>query len=166
MKRVLIAVLLILIIGCSTGETMDNEIKDEQVKKLTSYQQYITQKGGTEKPFENEFWDNKEEGIYVDIVSGDPLFSSKDKFDSGSGWPSFTKPIEEDVIKEEKDFKLVIPRTEIKSKSADTHLGHVFNDGPKEAGGQRFCVNSASLKFIPKKDLEKEGYGEYLSLFE
>ena len=140
---------------------------DEELKKrLTDYQYYITQKQGTEKPFENEYWDNKEEGIYVDIVTGEPLFSSNDKYDSGSGWPSFTKPIDEDNVVEKPDFDLGIERTEVRSKSGDSHLGHVFDDGPTDKGGQRFCINSASLRFIPKNDLEKEGYGEYIELFQ
>lgn len=139
----------------------ENELK----KKLTDYQYYITQHEGTEKAFENEYWDNKEEGIYVDVVTGEPLFSSNDKYDSKTGWPSFTKPINENNIIEESDYKIGIERTEVRSKSGDTHLGHVFNDGPIDKGGQRYCINSASLRFIPKKDLEKEGYGKYLSLF-
>ncbi|MEX0920873.1 MAG: peptide-methionine (R)-S-oxide reductase MsrB [Candidatus Pacearchaeota archaeon] len=133
--------------------------------KLTPLQKHVTQACGTEPAFDNEYWDNKKEGIYVDIVSGEPLFSSKDKFDSGTGWPSFTKPIEDKNIKEKEDISLGMKRTEVKSKKAESHLGHVFSDGPKEKGGMRYCINSASLKFIPKEDLEKEGYSKYKKLF-
>ncbi len=141
------------------------ENKNNKIENLTDYQVYITQHGGTEKPFENEYWDNHEEGIYVDVVTGVPLFSSIDKYDSGSGWPSFTKPIDTTSIIEKEDNSLGMQRTEVKSEDGDTHLGHVFDDGPQESGGQRYCINSASLKFISKDNLEKEGYGQYLSLF-
>lgn len=141
------------------------KLNQENGVQLTPYQYYITQKGGTENPFDNEFWDNKEPGIYVDVVSGEPLFSSLDKYDSGTGWPSFTQPLEIDSIEESVDNKLIVPRTALTSKDG-TQLGHVFNDGPVETGGERFCINSASLKFIHKNDLEEEGYEEYLSLFE
>ncbi len=140
------------------------KINDERNIGLTPYQYYITQKGGTERPFDNEFWDNKEPGIYVDIVSGEPLFSSVDKYDSKTGWPSFTKPLNEDEIVESVDNKLIVPRTKIESKEG-TDLGHVFNDGPVETGGERYCINSASLRFIHKDNLESEGYGNYLELF-
>lgn len=141
------------------------KLNQEKGVQLTPYQYYITQKGGTEIPFDNEFWDNKEPGIYVDIVSGEPLFSSLDKYDSGTGWPSFTKPLEVDNIEESEDNKLIVSRTALSSKDG-TQLGHVFNDGPVETGGERYCINSASLKFIHKDDLEEEGYEDYLSLFE
>lgn len=146
------------------AEDMDMK-KEEKVKQLTDIQEYVTQHDGTEPAFDNEFWNHKEEGIYVDVVSGEPLFSSTDKFDSGTGWPSFTKPINQSQIVEESDESHGMVRTEVRSKDGDSHLGHVFPDGPKEDGGMRYCINSASLRFIPKDKLEEEGYGEYLSLF-
>lgn len=134
--------------------------------KLTDIQYYVTQENGTERPFDNEYWNDKREGIYVDVVSGKPLFSSSDKFDSGTGWPSFTRPIEEDEILEKRDVSVGMVRREVRSKESDSHLGHVFEDGPREAGGLRYCINSASLRFIPKEELEESGYGEYAKLFE
>ncbi|EJY54722.1 methionine-R-sulfoxide reductase [Alicyclobacillus hesperidum URH17-3-68] len=140
--------------------------KDDLKRRLTPLQYEVTQHNATEPPFHNEFWNHSEEGIYVDVVSGEPLFSSRDKYDAGCGWPSFTKPIESDVVIERPDYSHGMIRTEVRSQQADSHLGHVFTDGPRATGGLRYCINSAALRFIPKSDLEKEGYGEYLKLFD
>jgi peptide-methionine (R)-S-oxide reductase len=138
----------------------------EAVPLLTPEQYRVTQQDGTERPFQNEYWDNKEPGLYVDVVSGEPLFASVNKFDSGSGWPSFTKPIEPENVVENMDTSHGITRTEVRSTHGDSHLGHVFPDGPREAGGLRYCINSASLRFIPLDELESEGYGDYTKLFD
>jgi len=134
-------------------------------KRLSRMQFHVTQGSGTEPSFSNEYWDHKEEGIYVDIVSGKPLFSSKEKFDSGCGWPSFTKPIEDSEVKELRDMNHGMTRTEVRSEGADSHLGHVFNDGPRPTG-LRYCINSAALDFIPRDEMDERGYGEYLYLFD
>jgi peptide-methionine (R)-S-oxide reductase len=138
----------------------------EALARLTDEQRRVTQESGTERPFYNEFWDSKEAGLYVDVVSGEPLFTSLDKFDSGCGWPSFTKPLEDEHVVELRDMTHGMIRTEVRSKHGDSHLGHVFPDGPRETGGLRYCINSASLRFIPVSRLEAEGYGQYRSLFE
>ncbi|EJT5926340.1 methionine sulfoxide reductase B [Clostridium perfringens] len=139
--------------------------KEELKKVLTEEEYYVTQENGTEKPFTNEYWDFNGEGIYVDITTGEPLFTSKDKFYSSCGWPAFSKPIDRSIIKEKVDKSHGMIRTEVRSKLGDSHLGHVFCDGPEELGGLRYCINSASLKFIPKEELEEKGYEEYLELF-
>jgi peptide methionine sulfoxide reductase msrA/msrB len=137
---------------------------EELKKKLSPIQYEVTQRDGTERPFDNEFWDNKEAGIYVDVVSGEPLFSSLHKFDSGTGWPSFWQPIREGTVKKKRDWKLLLPRTEVRSELGDSHLGHVFEDGPPPTG-LRYCINSAALRFVPKAKLSAEGYGEFVASF-
>jgi peptide-methionine (R)-S-oxide reductase len=137
----------------------------EAVSLLTPEQYRVTQQGDTERPFRNDYWDNKKPGLYVDVVSGEPLFASVDKFDSGSGWPSFTKPIDAENVVENTDNSYGMTRTEVRSTHGDSHLGHIFPDGPADGGGLRYCINSASLRFIPLEDLESEGYGDYTRLF-
>ncbi|MDF2047122.1 peptide-methionine (R)-S-oxide reductase MsrB [Microbacterium sp. Kw_RZR3] len=137
----------------------------EALGRLTDRQFAVTQDDATEPPFRNEYWDNHEDGIYVDVVSGQPLFSSTDKFESGSGWPSFTKPIDDDAVVTKTDRSLWMTRTEVRSAGADSHLGHLFDDGPRQAGGLRYCMNSAALRFVPVAELEAQGYGAYRALF-
>ncbi|WP_107840493.1 peptide-methionine (R)-S-oxide reductase MsrB [Metasolibacillus meyeri] len=140
--------------------------KEQRLKELTEMQYYVTQQQGTEPPYRNEYDQHFEEGIYVDIVSGEPLFSSLDKFDAGCGWPSFAKPIAVEEVTEHFDTSHGMRRVEVRSKTADSHLGHVFPDGPKDLGGQRYCINSAALRFIPVVELEEQGYGKYKVLFD
>jgi methionine-R-sulfoxide reductase len=143
-----------------------HESKEDLKSRLTPLQFQVTQENGIEPPFLNEYWNNHQEGLYVDVVSGKPLFSSRDKFDSACGWPSFTRPVSDKTVEERLDTSHEMIRTEVRSRDSDSHLGHVFEDGPVEAGGLRYCINSAALRFIAKDDLEKEGYGEYVQWFD
>ncbi len=137
----------------------------EAVRALSPEQYHVTQQDGTERPFTGEYWDNHEAGIYVDVVSGEPLFASVDKFESGSGWPSFTRPLDDANVVRKRDFSHLMMRTEVRSTHGDSHLGHVFTDGPRDRGGLRYCINSAALRFIAYDDLDAQGYGEYRTLF-
>lgn len=143
----------------------NRDIKEEQIKKLTPLQYEVTQHGATERPFTGEYNENFEAGLYVDVVSGEPLFTSIDKFHSSCGWPAFSQPIHDSAVAEKSDTSHGMRRTEVRSKEADSHLGHVFEDGPVDKGGLRYCINSAAIRFVPTADLEKEGYGEYVRLF-
>ena len=161
MRPVFIISLLLCFSACTNKAAPEDKAMDEKLKKLTPLQYDVTKKCGTEPAFNNEYWDNHRPGIYVDIVDGTPLFVSADKFDSGSGWPSFTKPLPGAKVEEKTDSTLGMARTEVRSASSDSHLGHVFPDGPAP-GGLRYCINSAALRFVPLEDMEKEGYGKYI----
>ena len=149
-----------------TMSSKDYVKTEEALSRLTDQQRYVTQEEGTERAYDNEYWANDEPGIYVDVVSGQPLFSSIDKYDSGTGWPSFTKPIDDDAVDTRTDHQLSTSRIEVRSAGADSHLGHLFSDGPQDSTGLRYCMNSAALRLVPASSLEEEGYGQYRSLFD
>jgi len=165
-SRWLLLILSLLLVNINSTQAEVKMDLKELKQKLSPKEYEIMCNEGTEPAFQNEYWNHKEPGIYVDKITGEPLFSSLDKYDSGTGWPSLTKPISDNQLKLTTDFKLIYPRTEVKSASSGAHLGHVFDDGPRERGGKRYCMNSASLKFIHKNDLEKTGYGRFLKSFE
>lgn len=169
MKKIISLIFTLILYSSSLIAAENQSISEKKyqknIKNLTPIQKQITQKNGTEPAFRNEYWNNKKEGIYVDVASGQPLFSSNDKYDSGTGWPSFTKPISQIYVTEKTDRAYGMKRVEVRSKDADSHLGHIFEDGPQDRGGMRYCINSAALKFIPKEDLQKEGYGEFAKDF-
>jgi methionine-R-sulfoxide reductase len=162
--KIVLTILFLSALSCTQAQEVDVAKQQELKSRLTEMQYYVTQENGTEPAFRNEYWDNKKEGIYVDIVSGEPLFSSTHKYQSGTGWPSFYQPIKKDVIEYEQDNAFGMLRIEVRSEGADSHLGHVFNDGPAPTG-KRYCINSAALRFVPKEKMEEEGYSEYLYLF-
>ncbi len=164
-KSLLLTACLLPAMAMAQGASVAPSAGAKPAVKLTKMQEYVTKQGGTERPFDNEYWNHHEAGIYVDVISGKPLFSSTDKFDSGTGWPSFTQPIDANFVKNKSDRSLLMTRTEVKSADSDAHLGHVFDDGPKDKGGKRYCINSAALRFVAKADLKKEGYAEYEKLF-
>ena len=164
MRKIILS-LIAAVVLFSAPVFAENSLKDN-LKKLNEMQRKVTQESATEPAFQNEYWDHKADGIYVDVVSGEALFSSTDKFDSGTGWPSFSKPIDGAKVMQQEDGRYGMQRTEVRSGGANSHLGHVFNDGPKDKGGMRYCINSASLRFVPKDELDAQGYGKYKYLFE